>query len=134
MKIAAPTWRGRISPVFDVAEQVLLVTLDGQTESDRCTESLRGLVLHERAERLAKLGVNVLLCGAISWQLETLLLNGGVKVISLICGDVEEVIQAFRNGTLKYEQFAMPGCCGRMRRGRGRGRGRGRRRGWGNNT
>lgn len=130
MKIAIPTWQGRVSPVFDVAEQTLLVSLNGQEESDRSLESLRGMALHKRAGRLAELGVNVLLCGAISWQLETLLTTGGIKVISLVCGDVEEVLRAFRDGTLKNEQFAMPGCCGRMRRGRGRGW----RRGWQGST
>ena len=129
MKIAIPTWQGRVSPVFDVAEQAVLVDLNGRQESDRCTESLRGMALHQRAERLAELGVDVLLCGAISWQLEMLLTSGGIQVVSLICGDVEEVLKAFRNGTLKNEQYAMPGCCGRMRRGRRRGR----RRGWQDN-
>jgi len=130
MKIAIPIWQNRISPVFDVAEQVLLVSLNGQEETNRNIEGLRGMALHQRAERLAELGVNVLICGAISWPLEILLLNSGIKVISLICGNVEEVLQAFRNGTLKNEQFAMPGCCGGMRRGRKRGW----RRGWQGNS
>jgi predicted Fe-Mo cluster-binding NifX family protein len=126
MKIAIPTWQGRVSPVFDVAEQTLLVSLNGREESSRCMESLRSMTLAKRAERLAELGVDVLLCGAISWPLETLLITNRIKVISLVCGDVEEVLHAFRDDTLKNEQFAMPGCCRRMRRGRNRGR----RRGW----
>ena len=28
MKVAVPDWEGRVSPVFDVARQVLLVDLD----------------------------------------------------------------------------------------------------------
>ena len=130
MKLAIPTWQNRVSPVFDVAEHVLLVSLNGQEETDRYIEGLRGMALHQRAERLAELGVKVLLCGAISWQLETLLVNSGIKVVSLVCGNVEEILQAFRDGTLKNEQFAMPGCCGGMRRGRKRGW----RRGWQGNT
>ena len=130
MKIAIPTWQGRVSPVFDVAEQTLLISLNGHEESSRCIESLRSTTPAKRAERLAELGVDVLLCGAISWPLEMLLVTGGIKVISLVCGDVEEVLRAFCDGSLKNEQFAMPGCCRRMRRGRNRGW----RRGWQSNT
>jgi predicted Fe-Mo cluster-binding NifX family protein len=126
MKIAIPSWQGRVSPVFDVAEQTLLISLNGRQESSRCIESLQSTTLAKRAERLGELGVDVLLCGAISWPLETLLVTNGIKVISLVCGDVEDILHAFRDGTLKNEKFAMPGCCGRMRRGCNRGRQRGR--------
>lgn len=125
MKIAVPDWEGRVSPVFDVAKQVLLVDLGGEDNGGRYTESLGSLGPHDRARRLAELGVNVLVCGAISWPLEALLAACGIRVIPLVCGEVDEVVRAFRDGTLENERFVMPGCCRKRRQARRRRRYRG---------
>jgi len=125
MKVAVPDWQGRVSPVFDVAEQVLLVDLDREDDCSRRMESLGTTAPHDRAQRLAELGVNVLVCGAISWLLEALLASSGIRVVPLICGEVEEVVRAFRDGTLENERFAMPGCCRKRRQARNRRRCRG---------
>jgi len=128
MKVAVPDWQGRVSPVFDVAEQVLLVDLDDERESSRRTENLGSTASHDRARRLTELGVDVVVCGAISWPLEALLATSGIRVIPLVCGDVDEVVQAFRDGRLEDQRFAMPGCCrkGRHVRNRRHRRGGGR--------
>ena len=123
MKVAVPDWQGRVSPVFDVAEQVMLVDLDDHNEDgNRHRESLGSTAPHQRARRLTELGVDVLVCGAISWPLEALLAASGIRVIPLICGEVEEVVRAFQDGTLRDEQFAMPGCCQKKRHVRNRRR------------
>ncbi|MHB0959465.1 MAG: NifB/NifX family molybdenum-iron cluster-binding protein [Pirellulaceae bacterium] len=126
MKVAVPEWQGRVSPVFDVAEQVRLVDVDGEKDRQRVTVSLENTAPHERARRLAELGVHVLVCGAISWLLEALLANKGIRVIPLKCGEVEEILHAFGDGTLEDGRFSMPGCrrqrwCRRNRRYRGGG-------------
>ena len=77
--------------------------------------------LRARAEKLAELGVDVLVCGAISRPLEAMLTAAGVKVIAQVCGGIEEVLDAHGTGRLGDPAFAMPGCCGR-RRGFGYGR------------
>jgi len=125
MRIAVPDWQGRVSPVFDVAEQVLLVDLDGRMESGRRTEPLGSTAVHARARRLKELGVEVIVCGAISWQLEAFLGGSGIRVIPLVCGAVEEIVRAFREGTLADERFAMPGCCRKRRHAHNRRRRRG---------
>jgi predicted Fe-Mo cluster-binding NifX family protein len=125
MKVAVPDWQGRVSPVFDVAEHVVLVDLDDNQDESQHTESLGNTAPHERARRLSELGVEVLVCGAISWPLEALLTANGIRVIPLICGDVVAVVRAFRDGTLKDERFAMPGCCRKRRQMRNRRRRRG---------
>lgn len=125
MKVAVPDWQGRVSPVFDVAEHVVLVDLDDNEGGSHHMESLGSTAPHQRAQRLSGLGVDVLVCGAISWPLEALLTAKGIRVIPLICGEVAEVVRAFRNGALKDEQFAMPGCCRKRRQVRNRRRRRG---------
>jgi len=121
MIVAVPVWQERISPVFDVAGHVLLVELDGATEVSRRMEVLSEDQPQARVDRLQHLGVQTLICGAVSRPLEGLVASRGIEVIARICGDVEEVLQAFRSGQLQSGRFAMPGCCGRQQRQR-RGR------------
>jgi predicted Fe-Mo cluster-binding NifX family protein len=110
MRVAIPDWQGRISPVFDVAGQILIVDIEAAKDESRHRERLEGLTLQDRVERLAEVGVNTVICGAISWRFEALLLASGIRTISLICGDVAEVLRAYRTGTLDRQKFAMPGC------------------------
>ena len=123
MKVAVPTWTDRVSPVFDEARQLLVVDISGNTEVDRTTAAIEETEPGPRAKHVAELGVNVLICGAISTPLEALLVSAGVRVILHVCGPVEEVLQAFALGRLTDQTFLMPGCCGRRRRFRGRRRG-----------
>jgi predicted Fe-Mo cluster-binding NifX family protein len=123
MKLAIPTWNSRVSPVFDVAQRLLVVTLDGDGEVGRAEAAIQETQLADRAKRVTQLGVDVLICGAISMPLEAMLVSTGMRVIPHTCGTVEEVLQAFASGRLTDETFLMPGCCGRRRRFRGHHRG-----------
>jgi len=125
MRVAIPVWRERVSPVFDVSGRLLLIDLDDGAElkrSDMCVEEEDPAA---RAQKLAALGVEVLICGAISQPLEAILTHSGVRVIAQTCGSVDEILRAFQSGRLADRSFAMPGCCGR-RRGAWHGHGRGR--------
>ena len=124
MKVAIPTWTGRVSPVFDVAKRLLVVELkEGDAEVNREEIAIEETQLMARAKRVAQLGVDVLICGAISMPLEAMLASAGVRVIPQTCGTVEDIVRAFASGQLTEETFLMPGCCGRRRRFRGRHRG-----------
>ena len=125
MKVAIPHWLGRISPVFDVAANVLVVDIDGGVERARGDVAFDVEDPHGRAARLRETGANVLICWAISWPLEMAVSAAGIEVIPQTCGEVERVLAAFLDGRLNQGAFLMPGCCGRrrqfrMRRGRGR--------------
>ena len=131
MKIAIPMWGGRISPVFDVARRILVVDVQDSTERVRYEETLYETQLPARARRLAALGVDVLICGAVSQALESMVLSQGIRVIPQICGEVKEVLQASLSGRLQQTAFLMPGCRGQRRRiRRRRAHGRSRREGW----
>ena len=123
MRVAIPTWTGRVSPVFDVARLLLVVDINDGAEVSRNEAIIEETQLVPRTRRVTQLGVNVLICGAISMPLEAMLVSAGVRVIPHTCGTVEEVLQAFASGGLTDERFLMPGCCGRRRRFRGRHRG-----------
>jgi len=123
MRVAIPTWDERVSPVFDVAKHLVVVDIEGDVEVNREETRLDETQLMTRARRVAELGVDVLICGAISQPLENMLTAAGVRVIPQTCGRAEDVFRAFVSGQLADTAFLMPGCCGRRRRFRGRRRG-----------
>lgn len=117
MFVAIPTLEDRVSPVFDVAQAVVIAEIEDNREQRRQTVPLYSRDLTRRAAELAQHGVNVLICGAISLPLEAVLDAAGVRVIPQTCGGVNEVLRAFVAGRLDDGAFLIPGCCGRRRRG-----------------
>lgn len=110
MKTAIPTWDGKISPVFDTASKLLIVQLEDNRETSRFEAYLDGQNLSRRCSRIYDLGIDVLICGAISRAFCRMLVAGGVNVIPWISGPVEDVLDAWMHGTLFHSRFLMPGC------------------------
>ena len=127
MKVAIPEWKGRISPVLDAASKILLVEIINHREQQRKESTLVPSNPWTRAQAIRQLGTDVLICGAVSRQLEAALRSTGIQVICNICGPVDAVLLAFCEGRLNDNVFMMPGCCGQRRRFRGRNQ---RRRPW----
>ncbi len=123
MIVAIPIWNGKVSPVFDVARCLLVVNLNGDAEPDRAEAAIEATELAARARRVTQLGIDVLICGAISVPLEEMLSSTGVRVIPRTCGRVEDVLRAFVSGRLTDKAFLMPGCfrgAGSCQGGKGR--------------
>ena len=116
MKLMLPTLRGRISPVLDVARIFLLVDNDGDGRETQREFLIENTQVTTRAKKIVEIGTQVLICGAISWPLEALLVSAGVHVIPNTCGMVDEVIETFLSGQFTKQAFLMPGCCGKRRR------------------
>ena len=121
MKVAIPQWQGRVSPVFDVAGQMLVVEIDGGREWSRQERHLDAEFPQARAAWLVREGIDVLICGAISRCQESAVVQAGVELIPQICGDVECILDAFIEGQLEQDSFRMPGCRGKGRRRRHQG-------------
>ena len=121
MKIAIPDWQGRLAPVFDVCGRLLVVEAEGRHEIRRQEVSLAGCDAPERIRQLGAMGVDVLICGAISRYLEAALTAAGIRVLAFVCGPVETVLDGFlvRGGT--GTNHRMPGCR-RCQRRHGHGR------------
>lgn len=122
MKVAIPYWKGRISPVFDEARCLLVVEFIHRKEERREMRTLGRGGLLERVREIEQMGIQYLVCGAISWPLEMALCEAGIFIVSQTCGLVDEVLSAFIQGRLSKEAFVMPGCNRRRRHGRGRQR------------
>ena len=125
MRLAIPTWQGRVSPVFDSAQRLLIVDAADGSETGRSEEGLGSGLLPQRVARLKELGVDVLVCGAISRPLAGMIAASGIVLVPFISGECDEVLAAYLRGEIPSPQFLMPGCCGQGRGWRHRGRGRG---------
>jgi predicted Fe-Mo cluster-binding NifX family protein len=112
MKLAIPIWQSRVSPVFDVAGRCLIVELEAGVERARAEVPVKEEGAAARTSRLISLGVETLICGAISKTLEMMLLASGITVIPRICGDADDVLRAFCRGTLDDDRYVLPGCGG----------------------
>ena len=110
MKIAIPVWGNRMSPVVDTSSRLRVVEVAGNQERGRSETELQTQDLSRRCIRIRNLGVNVLICGAITGHLVRLLRASGVEVIPGISGDPDEVLTAYLDGTLASPRFLMPGC------------------------
>ncbi len=115
MRIAIPVWMDRVSPVFDVAKHLLLIDIEDSTEVARELKTLTENQLTDRAQYVADLGVEVLICGAISRPLELILGARSVGVVPHVCGATEEILSAFLGGKINDRRFLMPGCKLRQR-------------------
>ncbi len=124
MKVAIPVRNGRISPVFDAACRLVVIEFRSGVPSSREEYAVSAPGGEARASLLQELGVTTLICGAISNHTARMVELHGIELVPWTAGEVEEVLAAYRAGSLYGEGFAMPGCGG-MRGGR-RGRGRGR--------
>jgi predicted Fe-Mo cluster-binding NifX family protein len=108
MVIALPVWMGRVSPVLDTAER-LCVVRSGPDGSERLEVVLGDRLLALRAAQLSSLGVDVLICGALSRPLLIMLEGAGIRVIPWVTGCVDEVVAAFCSGRLEDARFSLPG-------------------------
>ena len=130
MKIAIPTWNGRVSPVFDTASRLVVVEIGEEREIARFETDISEYFLPSKSMRLTGLEIDTLICGAVSRPLSYMITTSGIKLIPWIAGQVDEVLQAFLNNTLFDPRFIMPGCASQWDKGSGgrHGRGGGRRR------
>ncbi|MGI6393403.1 MAG: hypothetical protein ACOX2F_01500 [bacterium] len=118
MKVLVTVWNGRISPVFDVAREGLLLDVEnGEVISKKSVLIDFGTCM-DKVNFILRERIDLLICGAISRRVEVELVAKGVVLYPFISGEIDDVIRGFIENRLENQAFAMPGC----RRGEGRGR------------
>jgi predicted Fe-Mo cluster-binding NifX family protein len=103
-------WEGKVSPVFDTASCLRVFQLEDQKEKSRSEIDLHEQDLSRKCVRIKGLGVDLLICGAITEKLLQMLIASGVRVIPWVSGAAEEVLEAYIKGRLYHPRFLMPGC------------------------
>lgn len=128
MRFAIANWDNRVSPVLDAAAALTVVDDGVGAAPVRRVVRLESIDVWGRAREIQGLGLQVLICGAVSRPLYDALTAGGVEVIPFVAGEVEAVLAAYRRGELPDRDLTLPGCrChwrGRMCGGPGDGRAR----------
>jgi hypothetical protein len=120
MKIAVSEYQGRIAPVFDTCRRVLIFVQTPEGDSEVASEDWTTVGRHSRPDRLLKLSVHTVLCGGIScWMNEQIILRG-MTLVPWLSGNINEILLAYRNGTILAPQYAMPGWTGCRARSFGR--------------
>ncbi len=111
MKIAIPLFDERISPRFDCAPSVLLITAEdhGKRIMETHTVVLQDSTYIERINRLKKLGADVVICGGISTDMQDLLQAKEITVIPWVTGNARDALQLFLEGGLAPGTMLCPG-------------------------
>jgi len=120
MKIALAVWKNRISPVFDSSRVVVLLDIKNGLVTDKRYVHLKTELPSVRAMELVNLGVQVLICGAISQIFACMIESHGIEIIPFVAGNINQVIESYLHGLLNRQNFRMPGC-GKRHRKRFRG-------------
>jgi predicted Fe-Mo cluster-binding NifX family protein len=118
MKLALAVWEGRISPVFDVSREILILSVEDGTIARTHREIMASADPVYRVSKLAELNVQTLICGAVSGPLAHMLAAYGIHTLPFTAGKVEEVVAAYLADALPNPGMSMPGCRGRCRRAR----------------
>ena len=125
MIIAIPIFESRISPRFDCAANLLILTAHDDEISSREEISLRRLPWCQRIELLIQKKVDNILCGGIRRCDFFLLSNAGINVYAGLAGEIDGVLNAFLAGQIsgggfdKPPVFRRPGWPGRGRAQKG---------------
>jgi predicted Fe-Mo cluster-binding NifX family protein len=109
MRIAVSIWEDKISPVFDTASKLLIIENETQRETSCFEVYLLEQDIPQRCSFIRGLDLDVLICGAVSRQLEGRLKASGIKIISGISGPAEDVLEAYLEEGLLHSGFFMPG-------------------------
>jgi predicted Fe-Mo cluster-binding NifX family protein len=109
MKLALAVFEDRISVIFDNSKQLQIVLIKDNLLKNRKEVYFNTLCIVKMIEMLKEESVEIIICGAISEYMQNIIERNGIKVIPWISGSVQNVLDAWMNGTL--EKLVMPGCC-----------------------
>lgn len=104
MLIAIPNFGNRISPRFDYAESLQLITLTNNKLIKR--ETIK-LITHNNLERLniiIGLKPELIICDGISELSYEKIIEQRIKIISWVNGLIEEVLEKYLTGILKLDK------------------------------
>ena len=110
MRIAVPIWNDKVSPVLDAATRLLIVDVEDKKETSRFEVHLNERDLLRRCFRIRDMEVDILICGAVSQPLLSMLTASDIDIITEIAGQTEDILTAYLKGGLFQPRFLMPGC------------------------
>jgi predicted Fe-Mo cluster-binding NifX family protein len=107
--IGVTIWGDQVSPLLDAATRLLTVEVACSAVRSRQLVWLPSFAPLQRVARIEEMGVDSVICGAISYEYEILLKSHKIEVIAWVRGNVDDVIKAYLDGTLNTEIHRLPG-------------------------
>ncbi len=110
MKISITIWGNRISPVFDVASELLVADIENNVVKEKTYISFDPGIPLELIKTLKQAQISILICGAISTQPADLIIRNDIKLISFATGNALKLLDSFAKKGDIDQKFMMPGC------------------------
>jgi predicted Fe-Mo cluster-binding NifX family protein len=117
MKVAIAVWEDCVSSVLDFAQRLVVAELKDGTETSRTEIALPERNVFTKLAKLRELGIDVIICGAVSQPLASAFPACGIQLLPYVRGRVDEVLNAYQAGQLGLPQFTLPGRWPGARRG-----------------
>ncbi len=109
MNVAIFLFGTRISPRFDCAPRILLITIDETIIIGRKEMRVKSDNYIEIINQLKAAAVDVVICGGISKDMLEMLKANETEVIPWVCGDAKKALRLFLDGKLFPGAIVCPG-------------------------
>jgi predicted Fe-Mo cluster-binding NifX family protein len=109
MKVAIAVWEDCVSSVLDFAQRLVVAELRDDVETSRTEIALPERNAFAKLARLRDLGIDVLICGAVSQPLASASTACGIQLLPYVTGKVDDVLKAYQAEQLDLPQYRLPG-------------------------
>lgn len=116
--IAVPVFQNRISPLMDVSNRYMIYETEDGEIKQKIDISLNAEGEPQRVEKLKDIGVNTIICGAVSGYVAHIVGEKGMRLLPMIYGPIDEVIDRYLDNSLASYCPKPEGC--EHRKGTGR--------------
>jgi predicted Fe-Mo cluster-binding NifX family protein len=106
MRVAVAIFGSRSSPRAECCSAVLLAEIGAGHVQVLGTVTAPGVVIADRVAALRQAGVQILLCGGITMEAAHAVRAAGIRVISEVRGEAEEILRDLATGALPLEAAA----------------------------
>ncbi len=113
--LAIPVFRARVAPVLDWCSKIIIIPEEGADAASGRQIDVMEENIFSLMRTLREKGTRTLICGALSPEMLNYGESIGLRIIHGIAGDIEEVLQAYRERKLDRPQYWIPGCRGQRR-------------------
>ena len=113
--LAIPVFRARVAPVLDWCSKIIIIPEEGVNAASGRQIDVMEENIFRLMRTLREKGTRTLICGALSPEMLNYGESIGLRIIHGIAGDIEEVLQAYRERKLDPPQYWIPGCRGQRR-------------------
>ena len=113
--LAIPVFRDRVAPVLDWCSKIIIISEEGADAALGRHIDVMEKSIFMLMRTLREHGIETLICGALSPEMLNYGESIGLRIIHGIAGDIEEVLQAYRERRLDQPRYWLPGCRGQRR-------------------